>query len=270
MSSTKSLKLVLILVGLLLIGFVFYSRANKQIVKIQYSNLLGTVEKNDYSIVYFGTLLENRERAIRETITDNRIKFYQTTTTLEEINILLREYNFSSTKENIFVLFIGDSVVGVIQDFESQYQFYSQVRKYFFNEIPTEEIAYKTLNKADDYIKKFNSKNYTVAVFGYEGCTHCTLYLPVINEIAHEQLIDVYYFDRDHYDENEYNKIMELDFEIPSKCTKDGVATTSTNAFPKPMTIISRKGKVVDCIMGNVKKEEVLQMLKKYKIVKRK
>lgn len=270
MSSTKSFKYMLILIGLLLIGFVFYSKSNNQIRKVQYSNLLSTVKSNDYSIVYFGTLMESRERAIRETIDDDRIHLYQTITTLDELNILLRQYDLSTTKENIFVLFIGDQGVGVVSEFESQYQFYGQVRKYFFNEIPAEEVAYKTLSKADDFIKKFNSKGYTVSVFGYEGCTHCTLYLPTINEIARDELIDIYYFDRDHYDEEEYNKIMQLDFEIPSKCTKDGIATTSTEAFPKPMTIISKKGKVVDCIMGNVKKEEVLQMLKKYKIVKRK
>jgi hypothetical protein len=37
--------------------------------------------------------------------------------------------------------------------------------------------------------------------------------------------------------------------------------------FPKPMTIITKKGKFVDCIRGYVNKEEVISVLEDYKII---
>ena len=60
---------------------------------------------------------------------------------------------------------------------------------------------------------------------------------------------------------------MDLNFEIPAKCTTTGDSTTMKAAFPKPMTIITKKGEFVDCIKGYVNKEEVLTMLEQYGIV---
>lgn len=61
---------------------------------------------------------------------------------------------------------------------------------------------------------------------------------------------------------------MNLDFEIPAKCTTTGYSTTMSKSFPKPMTIITKGGKFVDCIRGYVPEETVLETLKEYKIVK--
>ena len=60
---------------------------------------------------------------------------------------------------------------------------------------------------------------------------------------------------------------MELNFDIPAKCTTTGYPTTMKAGFPKPMTIITKKGEFVDCIRGYVNKEEVLNKLAEYKIV---
>ncbi len=61
---------------------------------------------------------------------------------------------------------------------------------------------------------------------------------------------------------------MDLDYEIPAKCNTTGYSTSMKKSFPKPMTIITKNGEFVDCIKGYVTEENVLDMLKQYKIVK--
>ena len=129
-------------------------------------------------------------------------------------------------------------------------------------------IAYKTLSTADEYIKKVNGKDLTVAVFGYDECSFCNLYKPVFNKVAKEQKLDIYYFDSRKYDQTEYNAIMKLDLTIPAECTMDGKETTMLEGFPKPMTLITQKGKLVGCIKGYVNESTLISKLKEYKVLK--
>ena len=42
-----------------------------------------------------------------------------------------------------------------------------------------------------------------------------------------------------------------------------------TQGFAKPMTLITKNGKLVDCIKGYVKEEKLMDTLSKYKLVKK-
>ena len=63
-------------------------------------------------------------------------------------------------------------------------------------------------------------------------------------------------------------KIKELDFTIPAECTLTGKEAKFSGSFPKPMTIITKNGKLVDCIRGYVTEDTVVEKLKEYKIIK--
>ena len=93
--------------------------------------------------------------------------------------------------------------------------------------------------------------------------------MPHVNNLANKYGIDIYYFDRDN-DINLWEDVVDLNLEIPAKCVTNGVATTTSGYFAKPMTLITKNGKTVDCIKGNVKEEELESMLLKYKIIKEK
>ena len=97
---------------------------------------------------------------------------------------------------------------------------------------------------------------------------YCKLYLPVINKVSEDYNVDIYYFNRDTYDSTEYSKVLSLSLDIPAKCTLDNTATTTAESFPKPMTLITKNGKTVDCIRGYVETDSVVETLKKYKIIK--
>ena len=129
-------------------------------------------------------------------------------------------------------------------------------------------INYKTLSTASEYIKKVNSNELTVAIFGYESCSYCNLYKPIFNKVAKDYDLDIYYFDTEKYDQDEYNEILELDLTIPASCTVDGIETSLKNGFPKPMTLITKKGKLVGCIKGYVSEDYLVGKLKEYKVLK--
>ena len=87
--------------------------------------------------------------------------------------------------------------------------------------------------------------------------------------MAKENNLPIYYFDSDNYDETEFQKVINLDFEIPAKCNTKGEVKTMTQGFAKPMTLITKNGKLVDCIKGYVKEEKLMDTLGKYKLVKK-
>lgn len=260
--------ILIVLLILILCGFFIFALINNSVKTIEFNSIDKFLAKVDYSIVYFGEITDEIEEMVDEATDETRIKFYKSNATLDELKTKTGNQDLEST--DVFLLFLNSDFEMVISKKDlTNTRFKELVRKAFFNEIPESEREYKVV-RADDFIKKVNSKNYTISVFGFAGCTHCNLYMPAINEIAAEYKLDIYYFDRDNYDEKEYLKVMNLDLEIPAKCTLDGKDTSTLYQFPKPMTLITKNGKTVDCIRGNVKKEEVVEKLKSLKIIKEK
>ena len=265
----KNLYLVVtvIVVLLLLLILIISKKDTFSVVELESSDILNNVETNGASILYTKELNDNIKERFESYYNEFKIKTYYSVMDLTSINELLADYDLSSENDNIFIIFMNGEPVDVVSTIDNN-RVLELINKHLYNIIPESEIAYKVLSTANQYIKKVNSKDYTVAVFGIDNCTYCDLYLPVVNDIANKYNLDIYYFNRDQYDEDEYEKIMDLDFEIPAKCTTTGYSTSMSKSFPKPMTIITKNGKFVDCIRGYVTEDTVLKMLKEYKIVK--
>ncbi len=254
-----------IIVVLLLVLLI--SKKAFTIIEIENKNVLSEIDKSGASLLYTKKLTPSIRKKMKSYNKEYRIQGYVTEMTLSDINSLLDDYELSSSTDNVFILFMNGEPVEVV-DASDDNKIIELIEKHLYNIIPESERAYQTLSTADQYIKKVNSKDYTVAVFGKKDCTYCDLYLLIINKIAKEKNLNIYYFNRDEYDEDEYEKIMALDFEIPAKCNTTGYSTSMNKSFPKPMTIITKEGKFVDCIKGYVTEDNVLDMLKQYKIVK--
>lgn len=254
--------IVLILLLILLVSKKAFS-----VIELSGSELSDKITTSGASLLYTKKLNKNIKEKMKKYYKEYRITAYASEMNLEDINNYLSEYELKSETDTVFILYMNGEPVEVV-DASDNNKIIELIEKHLYNIIPESERAYKVLTTANQYIKKVNSKDYTVAVFGMKDCTYCDLYLLIVNKIAKERNLDIYYFNRDEYDEDEYEKIMELDFEIPAKCTTTGYSTSLSKSFPKPMTIITKDGKFVDCIKGYVTEDAVLEMFKQYKLVK--
>lgn len=261
----------IIILFIVLIGcFCFYRVFDKSFKKIEFNNLETALKNVDYAIVYLGEIDDTKKELIEEAIKDTRIQVnISNIENLDKLNDYLEKYELKAQSINSYLILLDGKVEAVIDSSVENWRFKELVRWHFFNEIPASEIAYKVPESASEYKSIINRNKYSVTVFGYAGCTYCNLYMPHVNNLAAKYGIDIYYLDRD-ANINLFEDVMDLGLEIPAKCVTDGIATTTRGKFAKPMTLIIKKGKTVDCIKGNVKEEELEEMLLKYKIVKEK
>lgn len=266
----ENIGLILIcIIAVVAIGlFSYFKESNEAIRNIDFKKIQETIKDDNLAIVYFGELTEEKQDDIQSVIKDREIKLYTSSASIEDLNSMLVSNMIQTETGDIFVLFINADPVGYVVGNASKSVLRETINELFFDEIPTSKIAY-VVPSSKDFIKKVNSKKYTISVYSIDDCIHCTKYLPIINKIATDYNVEVNYFNRSTYDKDEYNKIMALDLKIPAKCTMDNKDTTMLAGFPKPMTLITRNGKLVDCIKGNVKESVVLEMLEKYGIIKR-
>lgn len=260
--------IIISLIILILLTVLIVARKNHfRVVKLDNDKIMTAIDKNGGAILYTKKINKDIKSKFKSYYKEYKILTYTASLNLTDINELLADYNLTANSDDVFIIFMNGTPVDVVSSSDDN-RIVELIEKNLYNIIPISERYYQVLNSADQYIKKVNSNNYTVAVFAKQDCTYCDLYLPIINDIAREKHVDIYYFNRDEYDEDEYNKIMALDFEIPAKCNFTNYSTTMSKSFPKPMTIITKGGEFVDCIRGYVTEEEVLDLFKKYKIVK--
>lgn len=262
----KTCGFILVLAAIVGILYLVRYNANK-VVTIDIDEISEKIKKDNYVMVYFGEENDDISKLLRTYKKEFVIKSYYAPTELKELNTYLEQYNVKAVRNDIFILFNDGEFVSIINTRKDE-KIRELIKKHLYGEIPESERNYKVLGTAEEYIKKVNSKDYTIAVFGSESCSYCTLYLPVINDIAGDYNLDIYYFDADNYDIDEYEEILDLDFTIPGECTLDGNETSLAMGFPKPMTIITKSGKMAACIRGYVVEDVVISKLKELKIIK--
>lgn len=129
-------------------------------------------------------------------------------------------------------------------------------------------INYKVAKNAKEYLNLVNSKKTTMAVFGRTNCYYCQQFMPVFNTVAKEYKLDIYYFDSLKFEEKEYNKIMNAGLKVPASCSENGKEAKLESGFGTPLTIFTKKGKVVDCISGYNTKADLTKKLKTVGMIK--
>ena len=268
-----SVAIFIVLIGILVVSKISMG-VDVKLVKLK--DFKSTSVENSYTLIYLGNVDENRVKEMKKYNKDYLITPYYNDDNLEDVSQFVSQYTDSFSEEqleledlNKYLIFLKDKLVGVVDGDLNDEQMREQLDKYLHNIIPQSERYYRVLSTADEFKKKVNSKEYTITVFGAESCSYCNLYLPVFNKIAKKYNLDIFYFDADNYDKNEYNKVLETDLAIPAECTLDDKDTTIKGAFPKPMTIISKSGKEVGCIRGYVTEDVVVEKLKEFGIIKK-
>lgn len=259
--------LIFILSGIVLLFVVLFivEKETYNIKEVKSDEIKEIIKDNDYVFLHIGKPTKELKKRVKGFKKNYRINTYYTEMTKTDIE---KELSLVLDNNPILVFVNGKYVSSMIVSVNDKY-YKDFIDKYIYGKVLDSERLYKIAKNANEYIKMVNSKNYTVAVIGYEGCNYCKMYLPIINKVAKEKIVDIYYFDRDNYDEDEFQKVINLNFEIPAKCNTKGEVKTMSEGFAKPMTLITKNGKLVDCIKGYVSEDELLNTLTKYKIVKK-
>lgn len=270
----KTVYVIGALVILLLLGlFLFATIENNKIRTVEFNKIYSLVEEyngkdnKDFLFLYNGEIdkeVKNYSKHIKD---NNRVITYQVNLTDEQMKSLSTDE--IKVEKDGYIVYVQGIMVGFISNRLEEDKKDELVKKYLYGYIPVDERYYQVLSTGEEYIKKFNSNEFTVAVFGASECTFCTKYLPIINNVAKEYKLNIYYFDKDTYDKDEYQKVMDLDYTIPGTCTQSGEETTLGSKFDKPLTVITKKGKLVGCIKGYVKEDVLVDKLIETKVIKR-
>jgi len=265
----KNIFIVLTIVLVLGLLVILVVKKNKDAIRIvNFDEIEQTLQKNVEGLVYVSSTKENPPH-YDYFKNSYKISTIKSESSLDKVNNLLLTYGIEKiTTLPCFIVYSDGKPIGTFDGTLNETKSNEMFRYVFFNELPSDMIYYKTLSTADEYIKKVNSNKLTVAVFGYDECSYCNLYKPVFNKVAKDKNLDIYYFDSNKYDFSEYDKIMSLDLKIPAECTTDGKDTSFLLGFPKPMTIVTKKGELVGCIKGYVPEDLLIEKLKKFKVLK--
>lgn len=267
MKNNKLFYTILIVICFFICCFVWYKSSRISYKVIEIDKIYVEAGKSEYSLLHIGDIPKGDVKLLKKLMKDyglviNVIKY--------PIETVKKHLDIEVTDKTAYIVFNNAEAIGTL-DVGEKYEYYQEkLDKYVYHIIPDSELNLITSISAAEFADKVISNNYTIAVFGYDGCSYCTLYKPVLNEIVNDYGLDIYYFDSNKFDSTEYERIVDLQLEIPAKCTSNHEATNISEKFASPMTLILKKGKTVDCIKGNVTKGTVESVLKQYKIIKEK
>ena len=110
-------------------------------------------------------------------------------------------------------------------------------------EIGSHQITY------DEYKTFVDNGDAFIVVIERSGCGFCVQYMPVIEDVAKEKKIPIYYIDTDTLSNDEFNEL---------KTTNNYL---KRNSWGTPTTLFMLGDRVLDTIGGYVDKETVLSFL---------
>ena len=169
----------------------------------------------------------------------------------------------STGVKTAYVFAVNGEVLKVESSAISNSKLSSYIKEFTSSGIDEELRHYKVVENAAEYQKLVKAKKtVTMAVFGRDTCSWCNLFKPVYNTVAEEYNVDIYYFDSDSFDTEEYTKIMNMGLTLPASCN-NGTEKNIADGFGTPLTIFTKNGKVIDCISsGYMNKSALITKLK--------
>lgn len=271
-SRTWIIVLVVVLVLMLPILIDYFGSA--KIKKTTYDEYLDIVENGENALLFVGDLsndthkdvvdlLKSVEKNATETDYASEYSIYS----IDSTELTSDEINNIGT-DNGYVFMISGDTQKVVEPSATEESLVNMVDAYYNASFNEENISYKVVETAAEYEKLVDSKDVTVAVFGRESCYYCNIFKPVYNAVAEKYSVDIYYFDSDSYDASEYSKIMDLGLKIPASCNSTGEESLMSDGFGTPLTIITKKGKTIDCISGFVDRSSLVAKLSDNGLIK--
>lgn len=103
----------------------------------------------------------------------------------------------------------------------------------------------------DQFMEKLESGEKAIYVLGQTTCGYCSMFKPVINEVASEYGVEFNYININTLEEDQYNNIQEsIDY------------LQDNNDWGTPLTLVIENNETIDTINGYTEKDEVVEFLK--------
>lgn len=274
MEKVKKMLLPVILVVILLLPIIINYVNNKKIAVISYDNYVSNVAKETVTLTYFGDPSSDEYAEIKEELINLKSKYSIKVTTVNTTKLTetekqtLTSSNEKFSSRSVYVISQDGEIVKVVDKVTENVNLDAQLNKYINNVIPDDEVAYKTVSTYKEFMDIYKSKKVTMHVFGRNSCYYCNIFKPVYNEVAAENKLDIYYYDSDSFNSDEYTKILNSGINIPAECTSSKEETPLSSGFGTPLTLYLKNGKVVGCISGYVNKEKLETKLKSVGMMK--
>ncbi len=264
-----------VLVILLMFSPILYEKTvGNQIKTLKYSDLEKKVTETQgygYAMIYVASdsdeVKQNRKdiKEYNETLKDANgqktlISYYMD---YDKLSSSEKDTVFGSNDEKTaFMFYVNGELLTTLYGEKNMNELQQYISAYSSNTLSPNLKNYKVVEDAEAYKKLVkDKKNVTMAVFGRDTCFYCNQFKVVYNQVAGENGLDIYYFDSDSYDKDEYNKIMDMGLKIPASCSDTGKEVDLQPGFGTPLTLFTKNGKVIDCINGYINKSSLLTKL---------
>lgn len=256
MKNLKGWIIGLIVLIILMIPIISDYYKSKDIDIINYNTFTSSIQDTEFSLFYLGDTQSDEYSNIKETLLTLRNDFEIPIKTLDSKKLTknqkadLKELNPALEFDNGYVFVKDSKIVHATKEDISGDELEVLINKYYNNIIPKDEIAYKVAEDYKAFKKVVDSKKVTMFVFGRASCNWCNLYKPVYNDFANEYKLDIYEFDAENYDSKEYSKVLNSGLKIPASCTESNKEQLLSESFSTPLTLFTKNGKVIDCLIG--------------------
>lgn len=254
-------KLIIVLVILIVLFLpIILDYCKKQnITTISVSELKEKISLKESFLVYVGDLDKSTKRELVK-MSDKTRNDYSYDYGVYSVAKSKEVSNLVGGKTKLIMYIEGDN-----QKIYTKYDYKNidkDVDVYLVANINDDNRSYKVANNYAEYKKIVKSKKTVMSVFGRDSCMHCNRFKVVYNALASKYNLDIYFFDSDSYDAKQYDNILNMDLTVPAKCSQNNEPYKLANFTGTPLTIFTKKGKVIDCIAGYVPREGLLSTLK--------
>ncbi len=274
--------IIVFVILLLLVPIIVDVVKNKSLKELEYSEYNSALEDTarfGFALVYVGEENEKINKEIKSIISEHLPSdysvngYYMNAKDLkaEELTSLTQD----ASKKSAYIFISNGEVIKTITEkldaktlkkYVDEYTVYTGDK---LNGISEDMANYKVLKTAKAYKKLVDDKKLvTMAVFGRDSCFYCNQFKPVYNTVAEEYNLDIYYFDSDSYNKDEYASIMKMGLMIPASCSDTQKEVELSQGFATPLTLFTKNGKVIDCISGYVGKKELISKLETVGMIK--
>lgn len=101
----------------------------------------------------------------------------------------------------------------------------------------------------NEYEEKVENGDAFIVIIERAGCGYCVQYMPIVEEVANEKKIPIYYIDTDTLSQDEYTRLSTTNNYL------------KRNDWGTPTTLFMLGSRVLDSIGGYVEKESVLSFI---------
>jgi len=242
---------------------------------IKYADLDTTVDETynyGFALVYVAPNEEDEEDAKKEI--KDLVESYLNVANGEKLSVYymnssemtsneLKEIFGDGVEKYGYIFIVNGEILTTVSGKMTVSELKSYVETYSANEFNPNLVSYKVAEDAASFKKLVKQKNtVTMAVFGRDTCFYCNQFKVVYNVVAAENGLDIYYFNSETYNKDEYDKVInKLGLKIPAACSSTGKEVDLQEGFDTPLTLFTKNGKVIDCISGYVTKATLMTKL---------